>query len=387
MHIHTLKELYVQLKQSDLNKVTQFYLNLFYIKVLIMEIQESSISKEKFVHLNIKRHIKNNTTLCDGEFLKGLKWLESNGWIEINHSYCVGSYTKGYKAIYKEGDGFITIDSKKLIETKTLNAYKKKKSLMDSNLQVEIFNHLKINEGKLNLAIMSKFNKSYSELTLDIKNKEEFYYQYSIEMWKNKSFSFSVSELTGRLYSNLTNLPKLIRNCLEDDRGLKIYTIDIVNSQPSLILSLIKKNNLKCESKMIKIIESGKFYEEIGKILKIDNRDYTKEIFYSNLAFADSSIIKHSAHTNKIKNKYPEFINSILELSNQTKSLAAQLQKIESDLIFNFIKSTNLKCCTIHDCLLLSVKKEYLVKKINLEFKNYLIKETNINIKTKMEEL
>ncbi|RTZ48380.1 hypothetical protein EJ377_12220 (plasmid) [Chryseobacterium arthrosphaerae] len=155
---------------------------------------------------------------------------------------------------------------------------------------------------------------------------------------------FFVDNTAGRLHTYITQLKSELRKFLKW-KGKVLCSIDVSNSQPYLLQTLLNKEvyercnmnrklervNIKLDTIMLgvliysisreddvllfkRIVSSGKFYEEFGKILKnngeFDNisddnlRQEVKEITFSTL-FSNNRAISHSNYIKIFKRIFP----------------------------------------------------------------------------------
>jgi hypothetical protein len=202
----------------------------------------------------------------------------------------------------------------------------------------------------------------------DIYNKNK----YSVECIKDNHIFYHFDDY-GRMHTNFTILKSFIRkNCLLID-GEETCEIDIPNSQPLFLYKLIKDNDIFIvkdeELELFRILTaSGKFYQYL-----LDNcgsqmsRKEIKEVVYKVLFGRN---YKNNAD-NLFKKLFPTihtFIKSYKKEMGDYRMLSYNLQRAESNLIFNRIIKTimeldpNIKLITVHDSIICARKHKEAVE-------------------------
>lgn len=202
----------------------------------------------------------------------------------------------------------------------------------------------------------------------DIYNKNK----YSVECIKDNHIFYHFDDY-GRMHTNFTILKSFIRkNCLLIDNE-ETCEIDIPNSQPLFLYKLIKDNDIFIvkdeELELFKILTSnGKFYQYL-----LDNcgtqmsRKEIKEVVYKVLFGRN---YKNNAD-NLFKKLFPTihtFIKSYKKEMGDYRMLSYNLQRAESNLIFNRIIKTimeldhSIKLITVHDSIICAKKHRDVVE-------------------------
>lgn len=159
-----------------------------------------------------------------------------------------------------------------------------------------------------------------------------------------------------RVYHSLTNLSRISRKYL----SIKMYWIDITNSQPLLLAYYLRKNGKSVDSNYVHDVENGKFYKRFTHLFNND-RNITKKEIYRNIFFA----FKENKDINKLFNQlYPE-VWTELKIINDAKSkskvtLASILQNIESEIfqpIPSILQNSEFMF-TLHDSIYFDNKKD-----------------------------
>ena len=209
---------------------------------------------------------------------------------------------------------------------------------------------------------------------IDVYNRNK----YSVECINDKHIFYHFDPY-GRMHTNFTILKSFIRkNCLLID-GEPTSETDIPNSQPLFLCKLIQGTNAKIDKNEFKLFKyltiNGLFYQYFMNNSNIDDKKKVKELVYKvffgkNLSCKSDSIFKEI---------FPSVYNFIKFYKNETgdyKILSHDLQKAESDLIFNKIvyeimrDYPDIKILTVHDSIICQHKYKNVVRSIfdrNLE--------------------
>lgn len=210
-----------------------------------------------------------------------------------------------------------------------------------------------------------------------LKNEEKDSYNrnlYSIESINQKHLFYHFDNY-GRLHTNFTILKSFIRkNCLTID-GEPTFEIDIKNSQPLFLWKLISQYDYewidKVELDFFKSLTlNGKFYEYWGNVLGEKDRKNVKQMTYKVLFGHNRSNSKADKTFSGVFPTIHRFIKFYKKECGGHKILAHDLQKAESNLIFNnIIRKINLlhpeiKIITVHDSLIFQRKWHSEVNRI-----------------------
>jgi hypothetical protein len=188
------------------------------------------------------------------------------------------------------------------------------------------------------------------------------------------------------MHTNYTILKSFIRkNCLLID-GEETCELDINNSQPLFLTKLIADSKTKWvnpdEFELFKQLTiNGNYYQYMMDMLGETNKKKIKEMTYKVLFGRN---IGHSKIDKAFKSIFPtihNFIKLYKKEHDDYKVLAYDLQKAESDLIFNKIikriinTHPHIKMITIHDSIVIPKKDRELASTI---FQDELAKEFDL---------
>lgn len=192
---------------------------------------------------------------------------------------------------------------------------------------------------------------------------------------KRKRF-IKIGKKVNRIYHSFTNLSKISRKYF----NINMNNIDIKNCQPLLLIALLEKNGFNYDKSYKLDCESGSFYERFVDINKPSNKlesewrnEYTKPSLYKTIFFGFNEMSKHNK---RFKELYPSTWNSLKLISDNCKSLASQLQNLESDLFNNLIPTKSKYYFTLFDAIYFDnlLDAYQLEKTIKSYFNNFNIK-------------
>jgi hypothetical protein len=233
-------------------------------------------------------------------------------------------------------------------------------SLIDVDIKRKLVNDL--------FGVEIQFDRSVFYLD-GLKNEDTDIYnrnRYSVECINDRHIFYHFDNY-GRLHTNFTILKSFIRkNCLLID-GDETCEMDIKNSQPLFLSKLIYDSNTKWvnedEFELFKNLTiNGNFYQYIMDNINTKDRSYVKQLTYKVL-FGRNGV---NSKSDKIFMKLFPTIHNFIKLYKKDygdyKILAYDLQKAESNLIFNriikqiSIVNPKIKVITVHDSIIVSTK-------------------------------
>jgi hypothetical protein len=188
------------------------------------------------------------------------------------------------------------------------------------------------------------------------------------------------------MHTNFTILKSFIRkNCLLIE-GEVTHEIDIKNSQPLFLTKIIidsgtlwVKND---ELELFKYLTiNGLFYQYLMDHLKISDKKKAKEITYKVLFGKNASNSKSDKIFKELFPTIHYFIKLYKKERGDYKILAYELQKAESNLIYNKIIREvmdiypEIKLVTVHDSIIMSKKWRPHVENI---FNKHIIREFDL---------
>lgn len=357
--INHLIELYyyiysIQVYNSDYNNEPfEYYVNIHNKDLAKFKIE---FNKKKYFHQTM------------------LKLLESAEVININHSWSVDNFTKGYQVNLCLFNGKeITWDFKSKIsylkEKKYyLNKYPKYRKLINDIYKTKInvdeyFEWLDANHGIELTPVYDKKEHKYRYRQL---NYERIIRYKNQALKLNSGYHWMTISNEGRLYSSITALPSSANNFLMFDNE-PLIELDIKNCQPLLLAGLIDNSAYKLAC------EQGIFYDLLSQDLGW-SRDYTKLILYKYLFFGQNEL-KSGRIYSALENHF-EGLNEAINALKSNSNLACELQNLESNIIIkgialNFVNTIVTK----HDAIFVKQCDVEIVKRmITHHFKEYKLK-------------
>jgi len=238
---------------------------------------------------------------------------------------------------------------------------KSESSLIDNDIKAKLVNDL--------FNIQIQFDRSIFYLDslkgddVDIYNRNK----YSVECINDKHIFYHFDNY-GRMHTNFTILKSFIRkNCLLIN-GEETDEIDIKNSQPLFLSKLIQDSGTKWVNKdeldLFKSLTiNGTYYNYIMDFLGTKDRGMVKELTYKVLFGRNGVNSKADKTFSKLFPTIHNFIKLYKKEHGDYKVLAYELQKSESNLIFNKIVRQimnlypEINLVTVHDSII--VPKSY----------------------------
>jgi hypothetical protein len=208
---------------------------------------------------------------------------------------------------------------------------------------------------------------------------------YSVDCINDKHIFYHFDDY-GRMHTNYTILKSFIRkNCLLID-GEETCEIDIPNSQPLFLTKIIDMDSNLVDQKELLLFKelttSGTYYQYVMNQLGEKDKKKVKEMTYKVLFGRNISNSKVDKNFKKLFPTIHQFIKNYKKEHGDYRVLAYDLQKAESDLVFNtVIKKVmqfypEIKLITIHDSIVIPRKYK---EEVNQIFEMELKKEFNIN--------
>lgn len=290
--------------------------------------------------------------------------------IETKTILMVSNYRAGRNAkIYKISDHILNGKIKRYINTDStlLKKYKNKvsqveedglkNSLIDADIKAMLVDDLFYTKIEFDKAIFYLDNLQHNDT--DIYNRN----RYSVECVNDKHIFYHFDSY-GRMHTNFTILKSFIRkNCLLIN-GEETHEIDIKNSQPLFLTKLIQDSGTKWvnqeEFELFKNLTiNGTYYNYIMDHLKTKDRGMVKELTYKVLFGRNGVNSKADKIFSSLFPTIHYFIKLYKKEHGDYKVLAYELQKSESNLIFNKIIRQimtlypEINLVTVHDSIII----------------------------------
>ncbi len=238
-------------------------------------------------------------------------------------------------------------------------------------------------------------DESYRELLNDDINRNNYIEQSAIRIMNGEIF-YSIDGTSGRFHSNVTNMPKELRDKLRINNA-PLVTIDITNSQPylstiiltnpqkvsflakhpatALCLQTLQVNINKDVKNYLELVISGQFYEFLQEKFRLAGMDLTREetkVQVLRILFARNKTPKNPVNKKArqiFRENFPTVHKTFSKVRGSVKGdkyisykrFAILLQRIESYLMLEVIVKRIRKeypgtiCITIHDSIMTGV--------------------------------
>lgn len=359
-----------KLKTSYLIDITHNLILKYYFKKENRFSIMSTILKEKYGHL----------------YNYYINYLLENNIIELVRNYKAGENAR----VYKLNESILKSTIKRYPNSDKVLLRKYKNNV--SQIEQGIKNNLIDNDIKLKLvddlfSIDIDFYRSIFYLDNLKSDDNDIYHKnrYSVECISDKHIFYHFDNY-GRMHTNFTILKSFIRkNCLLIE-GEETHEIDIKNSQPLFLTKIIidsgtlwVKND---ELELFKYLTiNGLFYQYLMDHLKISDKKKAKEITYKVLFGKNASNSKSDKIFKELFPTIHYFIKLYKKERGDYKILAYELQKSESNLIYNKIIREvmdiypEVKLVTVHDSIIMSKKWRPHVENI---FNKHIIREFDL---------
>jgi hypothetical protein len=244
--------------------------------------------------------------------------------------------------------------------TKHLQFELDKNSIIDKNIKKKLVNDLYSVRIDIERSIF--YLDSLKNEDIDIYNRN----RYSVESINDKHIFYHFDSY-GRMHTNFTILKSFIRkNCLLIDDE-ETCEIDINNSQPLFLSKLILDSNTKWVKPdefnlFFLLVKNGTYYQYIIDNLNLKNKSDAKELTYKVFFGQNRDNSKYDKLFSSLFPTIHNFIKLYKKEHNDYRILAYDLQKAESNLIFNniirkvMIFNPDIKIVTVHDSIIIPKK-------------------------------
>ena len=331
----------------------------------------STILKEKYGHL----------------YNYYIDYLVDNNILEMLVNYKAGRNAR----IYKINDKILKGPIKRYLNKDNilLKKYRNKVSqveeaglknkMIDDDVKAKLVDDLFYIDIQFDRSIFYLDNLNNQDIDIYNRNK------YSVECINDKHIFYHFDNY-GRMHTNFTILKSFIRkNCLLIN-GEETYEIDINNSQPLFLTKIITDTDTKWvkeeEFELFKYLTlNGRYYQYVMDYLKTTDKGDVKEMTYKVLFGKNASNSKADKVFQELFPSIHYFIKLYKREHKDYKILAYELQRAESNLIFNkiikeiMIYYPEIKMVTVHDSIIIPRKYKDPVESI---FNAKLFEEFNI---------
>ncbi len=392
----TLRSFYIpkDLTRAELNSFgfsTKYVVNTIAAIGFVHYVQEfkrifNNTKRIQFCHIHSNAW-KNMVLTLSNQSAAFLGQLVSLDFLEINHSYQIGSKSKGYKlgARFKDSEWekidfedalirFAPELKKKPVYAATYNLMWKRANAYFSTFENmeegpskeicirtrDLLNEIILLREDMGDVVEIGAKEKHKELLLkgdtDWSEKQIFDgYNTMLDMVENQDWRINRDAKSKRLYHNLVNLKKTFRPFLRF-RGQKLVTIDLRASQPTLLAAFYKPGDTEREE-YIRTLQNEDIYLYLANTAKPRlERHIAKDGFFV-LLFGTRWNHK-GEFWNAFSARFPQLASRIAEQKKPEnggyKSVSAILQKLESSImidtvLYNLLFKYNIDAFTCHD--------------------------------------
>lgn len=198
----------------------------------------------------------------------------------------------------------------------------------------------------------------------------------------------------GRLYSNLTAMPRDIRKFLEWRDGSLVFSCDFKAMQPSLAATLYGKNS-KEKEKYLEMVDSG-FYKWVNSKLKQPkdlavpwvNAGFKKQVF-GQFFYGHESVVMNSEVGKIFKQFFPEMYRIVMHKKLKAHNwLAKYLQHAEAVIVLGEVMPKllydNIPAVTLHDCI---ITTENFAARVEKEMRTAFLQECGFPCNVSAEQI
>ena len=336
------------------------------------------------VHTLIRKHyhISDNIFNLDSRILREkygtyynyyIKYLIERDIIKMVSDYCVGKKCRTYMILPDSLKGVVTVRNRDRILLRKYRGF------------LTIAYLRKLNYELIPLDIMTQVVQNLSRVTIDYDSSMEYIESlkltksryvrnvHSVKCIEHRDIWYRFDRY-GRFHSNLTTLRSGIRNNYLFIDNEPTVEIDITNSQPIFLTHLMSDylDEIDIEEYTFfkDLVVGGKFYEYVSNNTDISDRNDIKKLIYTVFFGTNHLGNKENKLFHKLFPSIFTFIRKYKKDNGDYKTLAYELQKSESNLLFNFIirdimdEFPGLPFFTVHDSITVKYSDYTKVKKI-----------------------
>lgn len=179
-----------------------------------------------------------------------------------------------------------------------------------------------------------------------------------------------------RVYTNMTNLKKILRSILYVDGVNQLLEVDITNSQPFILACMLREKYAQSLTGMPEDVAyfnhlcvNGTLYKELGELLSLETKDEAKGKMFQ-ILFSPNETFLQMKSIKLFRDRFPEVTNYLKEKKDEGHiGFAIELQRKESDVIIDTVvpklmeHDPSMFITTIHDSLIYEEKHHDVVIK------------------------
>lgn len=277
-------------------------------------------------------------------------YLVDMGFIVLWKNYSVGLKSKAYKLTDSAKSCVLSV-SIEIPERLARKAAKMNTSIdvIDERVKVKLVSDL------YRIDIDARGAREWIDENVDRTDKAYAVNMNSCAKIANRDIYYSFDKF-GRFHTNYTSLKKEIRSKFLSIDGMPVSEIDITNSQPFFLYILMRENGFTKFDGFDVDVLSGQIYERIRDLSGLTRKEVKPKVY--SVLFGRNST--NDSWNTMFKSMYPDVYAWIVDFKYKHKSykvIAQELQRIESDFIFNnlipkLMDVMDVPIVTIHDSII-----------------------------------
>jgi hypothetical protein len=296
-----------------------------------------------------------------------LEYLNQSGVLKLIHNYC--KQRSRCKTFELSPELFVGTSKRfKNYDSTLLKKYKINVSNENDTIESNIEKH--IQEKLVNDLFYISIDKEQADDYVDKLRRDIDVYnsnRYAIDCIHEKHIHYHFDEY-GRFHTNFTRLKSYIRKTHLMIDGEEVCEVDISNSQPLFLTKIIDAHELNLvissrEYELFKFLtHEGLLYQHLMDCLGIKDKKEVKTLIYKVFFGTNHRKAKEDNLFHKVFPTIHDFIKTYKNLNKNHRTLAHELQRAESQFIFNEVikeimtKYPDVKLFTIHDSIVFPKK-------------------------------
>lgn len=305
-----------------------------------------------------------------------LTWLDQRGILTLAYNY---SQQHGKCKTFKLSKKLFTENCTryKNYDNVLLKRYKSKVSddecIIESNIDERVREKLVNDLFYVSIDKEAAYNtiNFFSKNDLDVYNSN----RYAIDCISERHIHYNFDKY-GRFHTNFTRLKSIIRTTHLKIDGEEICEVDISNSQPLFLTKIIDSHELNYsidtfEYETFKnLTNDGLLYKHLMDKLLIKDKKEAKSLIYNVFFGKNNQRYSHDVLFKKVFPTIYGFIRAYKKVTNDYCTLAHELQRAESQFIFNEVireiidTYPDIKLFTVHDSIIFPKKWKTEVESI-----------------------
>jgi hypothetical protein len=289
---------------------------------------------------------------------KVIKFLETHGVIDINHSYQQKVKTKTYRLNPNYYGNIVYVWLRNVSIAKKMKQLRQKKRTSESGVYHEMMELIRNRVTLPSIPTFKQLKKKHS-----LTPEQLIYWETAVFNIRAKILHGTSDDKTGRFFSNITNLPRDLRPYLRIDCE-KTVEIDIKTAQPLFLITLYDLTEIEHHNELSRfkwVLFHNDFYTYLAKSagLPINDRQKLKEAVYVQIFF--DKLRDYGQRDGKLFTAFRKEFPILCKLIEKVKTpehnqLAIRLQGIEAKIMIHGVAkelmSLGIPFATVHDSVI-----------------------------------